>query len=117
MNRALCGFPLLLALIAGSCSKSAPVASSSNWLTVGAYCDSFCGKLCGTCGVASCPNTWRPRCLFNRAADMVMDGKDPKIALARTQTHLDACLATITAASCPGIMAGQVPPACFTIQH
>lgn len=118
-------FSILLALacVAGCKKKAADdkagakPAAAGAFLTVGAYCDTFCGKLCGTCGDAQCGASCKQRCLFNRPADMVMDGKDPKTALALTQKELDACTATITADSCPKIMAGQVPDACHTIQH
>lgn len=93
-----------------------PVAPGAN-LTVGAVCKGFCDKLCGTCGDTSCQDTCKPRCFNGRAESMVMDGKDPKVALEFTQTKLDACTTLITKDSCPGIMAGQVPPACFTIQR
>ena len=113
---------LLVLACATGCKKKAAgdkakPAAAGAFLTVGAYCDTFCGKLCTTCGAGDCATSCKQRCLFNRPADMVMDGKDPKTALALTQKELDACTATITADSCPKIMAGQVPPACFTIQH
>jgi hypothetical protein len=116
---------VVLALAVAACSKTsagAPgssgseVASGAN-LTVEGYCGAFCPKLCGTCGDAACPQTCKPRCYFGRPGTMVLDGKDPKIGLARTQKDLDGCLATITSATCPSIMAGNVPPACYTIQH
>jgi hypothetical protein len=97
-------------------STSAPSSSGAS-LTVETYCSAFCGKLCRTCGDRACSTTCNLRCHFGRPPSTVMDGHDPKVALARTQTDLDACLATITAQSCPSIMGGQVPPACFTIQH
>jgi hypothetical protein len=114
-----------LALLAGACSKNeAPTAPATtaaapagNFLKVDAYCSAFCGKLCGTCGDASCAGACKPRCHHGRDPDLAMDGKDPKIALALTQKELDACLAAITAESCPKIIAGEVPPACFTVQH
>jgi len=106
-----------LAMLLCACSKPAPAGTEGNYLTVDAYCSSFCGKLCGTCGAAGCQDTCKPRCMHGRAPGMVMDGKDPKVALALGQKELDACLATISSASCSAIMAGQVPPACYTIQH
>ncbi len=98
---------------------SAPTAAApaGSYLKVDAYCSAFCGKLCGTCGDSGCQDACKPRCYHGRAPDMAMDGKDPKVALALTQKELDACVATITAESCPKIIAGDVPPACFTIQH
>ena len=99
----------------GSASGSA--AGSDAYLTVGTYCTTFCEKLCGTCGVGDCHDACNTRCHFGRAPELVLDGKDPKIALALTQTNLDACLATITPQSCMSIASGQVPPACYTIRH
>jgi hypothetical protein len=110
------GLLLAVTLAIGACNKTQPPASMGN-LTVGAYCGSFCGKLCGTCGLPNCPDTCKFRCFFGRPATMVLDGKDPKVALARTTADLQACLDTISPESCPAIMAGKVPPACFTIQH
>jgi hypothetical protein len=106
----------------GNDSKPAPssgsaVASTGSFLTVGAYCTAFCDKLCATCGVGDCQTSCNKRCHFGRAPELVLDGKDPKTALALTQHELDACLATITADSCMSIASGQVPPACYTIQH
>lgn len=131
-SRELCGVALML-LLAAACSKSetptapptaaapttaAPAsAPAGNYLKVDAYCGAFCGKLCRTCGDAACADACKPRCYHGRAADLPMDGKDPKVALALTQKELDGCLATITADSCPSIISGQVPPACFTVQH
>ncbi len=117
------GVAIVLALLAAACSKGSSTSSSpapgssASYLTVDAYCSSFCGKLCGTCGTASCSDSCKPRCAHGRAPSMLLDGKDPKVALALTQKELDACLATITPASCAAIASGQVPPACFTIQH
>lgn len=109
---------LMLAALAGACSKSeSPPAPAGSYLKVDAYCSAFCTKLCGTCGDASCADACKPRCSHGRGPDMPMDGKDPKVALALGQKELDACLATITAESCPKIMAGEVPSACFTMQH
>src|SRR5690242_15415015 len=96
-------FAFLLVIALAACSKTTPSAGG-DFLTVEKYCGSFCGKLCGTCGDASCASTCKPRCYNGRAAGLVMDGKDPKVALARTQADLDGCLATITAASCGQIM-------------
>jgi hypothetical protein len=118
------GFGVVVALACvGGCqkktteSKPATTAAAGSYLTVGTYCDEFCGELCGTCGPVDCVHTCKPRCLFNRPPDMVMDGKDPKTALAITQKELDACLATITSDSCPKIASGDVPAVCHTIQH
>jgi len=116
---------IMLVMSLAACGKkkddskatSAPPPAAGSYLTVGTYCTTFCDKLCGTCGAAGCTDSCKPRCFHGRTEDMVMDGKDPKIALALTQKELDACIATITKDSCPNIMAGQVPPACFTIQH
>jgi len=130
----LCGLTLVVAL-AGACSKSetpsapapttaapaaapaATTAAAGNYLKVDTFCSTFCSKLCGTCGDAGCQDACKPRCYHGRAPDLLMDGKDPKVALALTQKELDACVATITAESCPKIISGDVPPACFTIQH
>jgi hypothetical protein len=102
----------------GSAASGATASGAAGpLLRVDAYCGAFCSKLCGTCGDAACADTCTPRCYHGRAPDSVLDGKDPKVALALTATELDACLKTITAESCPSIMQGQVPPACFTIQH
>jgi hypothetical protein len=112
-----------LACVGGCKKKSADTkagatpAAAGSFLNVGTYCDGFCGKLCGTCGAGDCATSCKTRCLFNRSPDTVMDGKDPKTALALTQKELDACLATITADSCLKIASGDVPPACYTIQH
>jgi hypothetical protein len=102
---------VMLAVPAGSAD------SADNYLTVDAYCSGFCDKLCGTCGAPTCQKTCKPRCYNGRAASLVMDGREPKVALARKQKDLDECVAKITTTSCPAIMAGQVPPACFTIQR
>ncbi len=121
----LLGSVLVVASI-GGCSKTSSSgpgsaatgsATAKSFLTVDSYCTPFCDKLCGTCGDGSCKESCKPRCLFGRAPDSLLDGKDPKVALALTRSELDACLGTITAESCPEIMAGKVPPACFTIQH
>ena len=109
-------FAFVLVIALAACSKPTPSAGGE-YLTVEKYCGSFCAKLCGTCSDQACINACKPRCYNGRAASMVMDGKDPKVALARTQADLDGCLATVTPASCMQIMAGQVPPACYTIQH
>ena len=111
-----------------ACSKPSPgsgpaagsgAAPAGAYLTVGTYCSAFCSKLCGTCGAGapSCADSCATRCHYGRSPDQVMDGKDPKVALALTQANLDACLATITKTSCMSIASGQVPPACYTIQH
>ncbi len=111
-----------------ACSKNepsagqAPAAASAPapagaYLTVGTYCTAFCSKLCGTCGVGDCPTACNRRCDYGRSPDLVFDGKDLKVALALTQQNLDACLATITKDSCLSIASGNVPPACYTIQH
>jgi len=113
-----------LVVSAAACSKksdsgatsSATPATGSN-LTVGAYCSGFCTKLCGTCGMGDCDTSCKRRCYFGRSPDYVLDGKDPKQGLALTQENLDACVALITKDSCMTIASGQVPPACFTIQH
>jgi hypothetical protein len=119
---------VVIALLAVSsftaCSKKesadkAPASGSAGgaYLTVGAYCTAFCTKLCGTCGAGDCSTSCNHRCDYGRSPDLVFDGKDPKVALALTQSNLDACLATITKDSCMSIASGNVPPACFTIQH
>ena len=104
-----------------ACSKPASEggAKQSSYLTVGAYCTAFCTKLCGTCGAGAvdCPDSCNKRCDYGRPTDMLLDGKDPKTGLALTQQNLDACVALITKDSCMSIASGQVPPACFTIQH
>ncbi len=104
-----------------ACSKPSSDAGGkqASYLTVGAYCTAFCTKLCGTCGAGAvdCPGSCNNRCDHGRGTDMVLDGKDPKVALALTQQNLDACLALITKDSCMSIASGNVPPACFTIQH
>ncbi len=93
-------------------------APSGSYLTVGKYCDGFCDKLCATCGMGECANACRRRCHYGRSPDQLLDGKDPKVALALTQSNLDACLATINSKdSCLSIASGNVPPACYTIQH
>ncbi len=114
---------IALALVACSKGSSNQAASGSatapagSYLTVAAYCSAFCGKLCGTCGAGDCQDACPKRCAYGRAPDKVLDGSDPKTGLALTQKELDACLATITKDSCMAIAGGQVPPACFTIQH
>ncbi len=102
----------------GSAQATGSAAGSGGYLTVGTYCTAFCEKLCATCGMGDCHDSCNKRCDYGRAPELVFDGKDPKIALALTQTNLDACLATITSReSCLTIASGQVPPACYTIQH
>lgn len=121
---------LILTTLLVACSKGSSTSSTGSgsstasgaapagaYLTVDAYCSAFCNKLCGTCGDAQCQDTCKPRCFHGRTGDLALDGKDPKVALALTQKELDACLATITAQSCPLIMGGNVRPECFTIQH
>jgi hypothetical protein len=116
---------LVLACVTGCGKKKAgdadkagtKPAAGSTFLTVGAYCDAFCAKLCGTCGQGDCTTSCTNRCHFGRSPDMVLDGKDPKTGLALTQKELDGCLATITSESCISIASGNVPPACYTIQH
>lgn len=114
---------LLIALALVACSKSGgnqPAtgsASPGSYLTVGAYCSAFCSKLCGTCGAGDCQDACPKRCHFGRAPEKVLDGSDPKTGLALTQKELDGCLALITKDSCMSIASGQVPPACYTIQH
>jgi hypothetical protein len=99
-------------------ATSAPPPAGGSYLTVGAYCSAFCEKLCGTCGTGTtCAQSCKPRCFYGRAEDMILDGKDPKVGLALTQKELDACTALITKESCMTIASGQVPPACYTIQH
>lgn len=107
-----------------ACSKKEPspdkagsAAPASAYLTVGVYCTAFCNKLCATCGMGDCQTSCNKRCDYGRSPDQVFDGKDPKVALALTQQNLDACLATITKDSCLSIASGNVPPACYTIQH
>ena len=119
MSQVSSGLALALALLAGACSKgpAASQAAPGGYLKVDAYCSAFCGKLCGTCGNGDCQGACKPRCYHGRAPDLAMDGKDPKVALPLTQKELDGCLATITTQSCPAIISGQVPAACFTIQH
>ncbi len=111
---------IFLVVSAAACSKKASESSSSSApsnLTVGAYCSGFCSKLCGTCGQGDCDTTCKNRCYFGRSPDMLLDGSDPKKGLALTQKNLDECTALITKDSCMTIASGQVPPACFTIQH
>ena len=119
---------LLVTCCLTACSKKEQAADNSGSaapagapaganLTVGAYCTAFCDKLCSTCGAPNCPSACNTRCDYGRSPDLVFDGKDPKVALALTQRNLDACLATITKDSYESIAAGNVPPACFTIQH
>lgn len=119
---------LAIVLFMIGCSKTAdnkdtkgaspgPTAGSGAYLTVGAYCTSFCTKLCDTCGQGDCPTSCNKRCQYGRSPDKVLDGSDPKTGLALTQANLDACVATITKESCMSIASGQVPPVCFTIQH
>jgi hypothetical protein len=128
MRRALVFLAALI--VVGACSKSGGSGSATGsgsasaaspttgYLTVGAYCDAFCDKLCATCGAGNCADSCRTRCHFGRAPEMVLDGTDPKRGLALTQQNLDACLATISSKeSCLSIASGQVPPACYTIQH
>ncbi len=99
-------------------SDTSAAAPAGSYLTVGKYCDGFCDKLCATCGMGECANTCRQRCHYGRSPDQLLDGKDPKVALALTQSNLDACLAMITSKdSCLSIASGNVPPACYTIQH
>jgi hypothetical protein len=110
---------VFLVVAAAACSKkdagsSAPASSN---LTVGAYCTGFCSKLCGTCGQGDCDTSCKNRCYFGRSPDYLLDGKDPKQGLALTQKNLDECTSLITKDSCMAIASGQVPPACFTIQH
>jgi hypothetical protein len=113
-------FSVFLVVCAAACSKkdagttSAPATAN---LTVGTYCTGFCNKLCDTCGVGDCQTSCNNRCHFGRAPDYVLDGKDPKQGLALTQKNLDECVALITKDSCMSIASGNVPPACFTIQH
>lgn len=93
-------------------------AGSGSFLTVGAYCDGFCAKLCATCGQnANCDRPCHNRCYFGRTADKVLDGSDPKTGLALTKSNLAACTAAITNDTCMQIASGQVPPVCYTIQH
>ena len=113
-----------LACVSGCSKKKAEPTNApptekaaGGFVTVGTFCDAVCGKLCGDCGDQQCPQTCKPRCLFNRSPEMPLDGKDPKVALAKTQQDLDACLGAITHDVCPKFMAGDVPPVCFTIQH
>jgi hypothetical protein len=115
-----------LGIVVAGCGKkdatpaagSAAGSGSAAYLTVGKYCDAFCGKLCNTCGQnANCDEPCHKRCYFGRTADKVLDGSDPKTGLALTQTNLDGCIAAITKDSCMAIASGQVPPVCFTIQH
>lgn len=102
---------------APSAAPSAPTAAGP-YLTVGVYCTAFCNKLCATCGIGDCQTSCNRRCDYGRSTDLVFDGKDPKVALALTQANLDACLATITTKeSCLSLAAGNIPPACYTIQH
>ena len=119
---------LLATLSLAACSKKEQPADKSggpapapapagSFLTVGAYCTAFCDKLCSTCGAGNCTTACNTRCDYGRSPDLVFDGKDPKVALALTQQNLDGCLATITKDSCMSIASGNVPPACFTIQH
>lgn len=112
---------LVVVVCAVGCSKKSSdgskAAPAGNYLTVATYCSTFCDKLCGTCGQGDCKASCSTRCHFGREDDYVLDGKDPKKGLALTQKELDACIATITAESCPKIGAGQVPVACYTIQH
>jgi hypothetical protein len=117
---------LIVAIALAGCGKkdatpaagSAAGSGSAAYLTVGKYCDAFCGKLCNTCGQnANCDEPCHKRCYFGRTADKVLDGSDPKTGLALTQTNLDGCIAAITKDSCMTIASGQVPPVCFTIQH
>ena len=116
---------LLIALVLVACSKSSgdqassgsAATASGSYLTVGAYCSAFCDKLCGTCGAGDCQDACPKRCHYGRAPEKLLDGSDPKTGLALTQKELDGCLATITKDSCMSIASGQVPPACYTIQH
>ncbi len=114
---------IFLVVSAAACSKKSSESGASSagptgsYLTVGAYCTGFCNKLCGTCGAGDCDTTCNNRCHFGRSPDLLLDGKDPKQALALTQKNLDECVALITKDSCMSIASGQVPPACFTIQH
>ncbi len=115
---------LLIALVLAACSKGSGTQASSSgsaapgsYLTVGAYCSAFCDKLCGTCGAGDCQDACPKRCHYGRASDKLLDGSDPKTGLALTQKDLDGCLAMITKDSCLTIASGQVPPACYTIQH
>jgi hypothetical protein len=112
---------VILVVSAAACTKKQDSGASSSpsdsYLTVGAYCTGFCSKLCGTCGQGDCDTSCKNRCYFGRSPDLVMDGKNPKQALALTQKELDGCTALITKDSCMAIASGQVPPACFTIQH
>ncbi len=116
---------LLIALVLAACSKGSGTQASSgsaaaapgSYLTVGAYCSAFCDKLCGTCGAGDCKDACPLRCHYGRQPEKVLDGSDPKTGLALTQKDLDGCLAMITKDSCPAIASGQVPPACYTIQH
>jgi hypothetical protein len=116
---------IVLVGLAPSCKQSSSVQGSGSgsstgsaaYLTVGTYCTAFCQKLCATCGAGDCHDSCNKRCDYGRSPDLVFDGKDPKIALALTQPNLDACLATITSEGCMAIASGQVPPACYTIQH
>jgi len=115
----LCSIFLVCSVVACSkkSSESGAPSTAGSYLTVGAYCNGFCDKLCGTCGAGNCADSCRTRCHFGRSPDLVLDGKDPKVALALTQKELDGCTALITKDSCMAIAGGQVPPACFTIQH
>ncbi len=125
MMRAALVSVLAMSSLAACAKKEAPAgqapagssAPAGAYLTVGTYCTAFCNKLCGTCGAGDCPTACNRRCDYGRSPDLVFDGKDPKIALALTQQNLDACLATITKDSCLSIASGNVPPACYTIQH
>jgi len=99
-------------------SAGSAAAGSAAYLTVGAYCDGFCAKLCATCGQnVNCDQPCHNRCYFGRTADKVLDGSDPKTGLALTKSNLDACTAAITNDTCVQIASGQVPPVCYTIQH
>jgi len=120
MNNVIALMVLVAACGNKDASPSAGNGGSANgaFLTVAAYCDGFCSKLCGTCGQqANCDEPCHKRCYFGRTGDKVLDGSDPKTGLALTQTNLDACVAAITKDSCMTIASGQVPPVCYTIQH
>ncbi len=103
----------------GSASASVAMpAIGGNFMTVAQWCSGFCGNYCGTClpGVAVCPGNCAVACYHGRNPGLILDGRDPVNARAKTPADMAACNAAVNQAGCQAMAVGP-PLICQSRQY
>jgi hypothetical protein len=103
----------LFMTVAGGCK------ARSNFVTVGAHCQTFCNAFCNRCapGMPVCIANCQQGCQHGRDPSMVLDGTNPAVALAKTPAEDEACVTAIATADCRMLAMGQPPPICYSWQR